>query len=196
MIEFRITTNGVLERYHNQLAALGQDRMRQVLQRALAHTGNKAKTQVIRALTRQTGLKRQVIMRAVRFRKPSHRDLSYVLKSQGGNIALRFFRPRETRAGVSAQPLGKRRVFASTFLRAGWWPRRVEHRPWHGRVLRRTGEVTKDGKDKFAEVKSDVFIPDEMLSGNTFAAWRQVAERDLADRVGHEIGRLLGTLGD
>lgn len=191
MIELRVSMDDVLARYANQLAVLGEKRMKQALQRGLAHTGNKARTQVVRALTRQTGLKRGVIVRAVRFRKPSHNDLSYVMETRGGDISLKYFSPRETARGVSAAPRGKRQVFPGTFMKAGWWPGRVVKPSWNGQVFRRTGGTTETGMDEFEKMKSGVFIPEEMVRGATLAAWRQVAERDLIDRIGHEIGRML-----
>lgn len=187
----RITADGVLQRFANQLAALGEKEARKALQRGLAHTGNKAKTQVIRELTRQTGLRRAVIVRAVKFSKPSYDDLTYELSSRGGNISLKYFRPRETAKGVSAQPLGQRRVFPGTFTKAGWWPDRTAKPSWNGQVFRRTGGTTQTGMDEFEKVKSDVFIPDQMLKGATVDAWERIAQRDLAVRIGHEIGRLL-----
>ncbi|WGD31208.1 hypothetical protein AncyloWKF20_05135 [Ancylobacter sp. WKF20] len=192
-IEIRMNLDNVLGRFANQLGHLRQKEMNKILQRGLARTGNKAKTQVIRSLTGQTGLRRQVLVRAVRFRKPSWEDLSYDLVTQGGLIALKYFRPRETGKGVSAAPQGGRRVFPSTFMRAGWWPHRVDKPEWGGHVFERTGEKTANGKDAFRKVKSDVRIPDEMLRGETLARWRDVVERDLEKDVAHQIEWALKT---
>ncbi|WAC26425.1 hypothetical protein [Ancylobacter sp. SL191] len=187
-IEIRMNLDNVLGRFANQLGHLRQKEMNKILQRGLARTGNKAKTQVIRSLTRQTGLRRQVLVRAVQFRKPSYKDLTYELKTEGGNIALKYFRPRETGKGVSAAPQGGRRVFPSTFMRAGWWPHRVDKPGWGGHVFERTGVKTKNGKDAFRKVKSGVYIPEEMLRGETVARWREVVNRDLEKDVEHQIG--------
>jgi hypothetical protein len=190
----QITSAGVLGRFANQLAAVGEKKAKQALQRAIAHTGDKAKTQVIRALTKQTGLKRDVIVRAVRIRKPSYDDLRYVMTTRGGDISLQYFSPRETSKGVSATAFGRRAVHPGTFMKAGWWPGRVQKDNWNGQVFRRTGNITRkgEGMDEFEKVDSGVVIPDQMVKGMTLAAWRTVAERDLANRVGHELGRMLG----
>lgn len=185
-----MTTDGVLKRYANQIGALGIDAPK-ALQRALSHTGNKAKTQVIRALTKQTGLSRKVIVHAVKVKRPSYTDLTYVMTTRGGDISLKYFKARETAKGVSAAPWNSRRIFRSTFMRAGWWPHRVTKPGWNGQVFRRTGGKTSTGQDEFEKVKSGLFIPDEMVKGATEQAWRDVAERDLEARVGHELGRLL-----
>jgi hypothetical protein len=161
------------------------------LQRALNHTGPKARTQVIAALTPQTGLRRRTIASAVKVLRGDADLLSYVLETRGGDIGLKHFNPRETRAGVSAAPRGQRAVYAETFQRAGWWRSgRVVKPGWNGQVFRVAARVP-DGMDKFKKAKSGVFIPDEMLTGRTVAAWQGVIDRDLAPRVRHELARLL-----
>jgi hypothetical protein len=174
-----------LHRFDNGIKALGKDG-RKVMQRALARSGDMARTQVYRALTKQTGLKRKVIVRALKIRRPSYADLSYEIRSQGGDIALKYFDPRETLAGVSAAPFGQRRVFPSTFMRGGRFPNR-SGLVFKGHVVKRVGS------DRFpiAVQKSGVIIPNEMLSGATAEAFLSTVRTKLPQRVEHELGRLL-----
>lgn len=186
-----ITTDGVLQRFGNQLGALG-DKAPLAMQRALARTGDRAQVQVVRALTRQTGLPRAVIVRAVRVTRPSFANLTYVMSAEGGNVRLKYFKARERRRGVSAAPQGKRQVFAGTFMKAGWvWGRRIAKAGWNGHVFRRTGEVTSSGMDAFEVVRSGVYIPREMVRGATEQAWRATVDKHLEPRMRHEISRLL-----
>ena len=85
----------------NAFAAAG-DQAIVAIRRAVNHTGNKARTQIIRALVVQTGLKRGVIVRAVKTRTAHAGSASYTLTTRGGNIRLKYFDPRETKAGVAA----------------------------------------------------------------------------------------------
>lgn len=174
-----------LRRFDNGIKALG-DNGRKVMQRALARSGDMARTQVIRSLTRQTGLKRQVIVRAVRIKRPSYIDLSYAMKAAGGDISLKYFDPRETRKGVSAKPFGKRQLFPSTFMKGGRFPSRTGT-VFNGHVVKRVGS------DRFPiEVqKSGVIIPEQMVAGETAAAFQRVVRENLPRRVEHELGRLL-----
>ena len=55
----------VLARYGNQLAALGEGKARKALSRALNHEGNKGRTQVKRALVKQTGIKYGAVNKAM-----------------------------------------------------------------------------------------------------------------------------------
>lgn len=187
-ISFR---DDVMARYANQLSALGSGQARVALQRALDHTGRKAKTAVARALTGQTGLKAGVLRRAVKSIRGDAGTLSYTLQTEGGDVRLKYFGARETSAGVSAAPWAARRVYGGTFKRAGWWPTRVDKPGWNGQVFRRAGGKTKTGQDKFEVVRSGLFIPEEMLKGASASAWRDLIANDLVPRVGHELGRML-----
>jgi hypothetical protein len=182
----------VMARYANQMSALGAGQARKALSRALRHTGAKARTQVVRALVVQTGLKRATIVKAVREMHGDADALEFVLRTQGGNVRLKYFGARETRKGVSAAPWGQRQVYAGTFMKAGWWRTgRVVKANWNGQVFARSGGTTKTGRAKFEVQRSGLFIPTEMLTGRTAQAFQDLINRDLVPRVGHELGRML-----
>lgn len=189
--------DGVIERYSNQLGILGS-KGDIALARALNHTGAKAKTQVIRALTRQTGLKRQVIIRAVKVKRATHTAeqfsyegrLSYALSTKGGDISLKFFAPKETARGVSAKVRGRRQLFADTFTHGGRFPDRIGP-VMGGHVYRRAGKARLPVRQQ----DSGVYLPDELLQGETAAVFERVMTEQLAQRVSHEIDRLLDMPG-
>ncbi|CAM5576576.1 hypothetical protein MAUB1S_09696 [Mycolicibacterium aubagnense] len=174
-----------LNRFDNAIKSLG-DNSRKVMQRALARGGDMVRTQVYRALTKQTGLKRNVIVRAVKVKRPSFTDLTYEMSASGGDIALKYFSPRETRAGVSAAPFGKRQVFPSTFMKGGLFPNR-HGGVFHGHVVKRVGS------DRFpiSIQKSGVIIPQEMVTGATAAAFERTAHIVVLKRVEHELARMM-----
>lgn len=184
----------ILSRYATQLAQLGSGKAEQAMKRALRHTGGKAKTAVTRALVGQTGLKAGVVKRAVKSVDGDAGSLSYVLRTEGGNVRVKFFAPKETASGVSAAPWNARRVYPGTFMKAGWgnrWPERFNKPNWNGQVFERAGGKTKFGKAKFNNVRSDLYIPDELLTGETAAAFDGVINTALVPRVEHEISRML-----
>ncbi|GJE45447.1 hypothetical protein [Methylobacterium soli] len=180
-----------IARLGNQIGAAGA-KAPLALARALNHTGDKAKTQMTRALTAQTGLKRRTIVKALRITKAGTVGLTYTIRSAGGDISLKYFGARETAKGVSAAPRNARAIYPHTFMKAGWWPHRVVKANWNGHVLERTGSTTKSGMDRFQKVKSGVFIPEEMVKGATAAAFNNTAASDLPARLEHELGRILG----
>lgn len=152
--------------------------------RAVRRTGDMTATRVVRSLTAQTGLKRQVIARAV---KKAPAGLTYSLKSRGGNVHLKYFKARETRKGVSAAPWNQRRVFAGMFIKGGRFPHRVAL-GLGGQVYARTGK----GRTPIASQRSGLFIPKEMISGATAAEFLAAVRTILPPRLAHEIAAILG----
>lgn len=175
-----------------QMLALGQalreggNMLPDAVRRAVNHTGDKARTQVIRALTAQTGLKRSVIVRAIKVTRANYGSSDYVLKSRGGNISLKYFSPRETKAGVTAGARGKRKLYPGAFITGGRWGKRVELH-MGGHVFQRKS----DSRTPIKKVKSGVYIPIEMTTGDTAAAFYRTVEANLANRLAHEMSRAL-----
>jgi hypothetical protein len=189
-----VKTEG-LDRLANMLAAAGP-KARDAIRRALNHSGMKARTQMIRALTAQTGLKRAVIVRALKVSRavhggdmasPGSGGLTFAIRSAGGNIRLKFFGARETRAGVSAAPRGQRRTYPGAFIKGGRFPRRVPLK-LGGNVFRRIGP----GRRPIAQIRSGVFIPEEMVEGASRDAFLGTVESSLPARLSHELLRILG----
>lgn len=175
-----------LRRFDNALKALGSTKMRQVANRGVNRAGDMARTQVRRTLTKQTGLKRQTIVKAVRVSRSNPAVLTYEMTSHGGDVSLKYFGARETRKGVSAAPFGQRKVFAGAFMKAGWWPNRVTKPGWNGQVFMRVS----DAKLPIEKQKSGVIIPAEMVKGATATAFNTTVARVLPQRIEHEIRRL------
>jgi Prophage minor tail protein Z (GPZ) len=186
-----------MKRMENALGRLSGHEKHLSLQRAVNHTGDKAKTQVIRALAKQTGLANKVIKRSVKVNRafgasvssfvPDESSLFYVMTTRGGDISLKYFKAREIRAGVTASPFGKRVLFAGSFIKGGRFPNRVAAKGLNGHVYRRIGE----GRGPLELLNSGVIIPAEMLKGETVKTFFDVVDRDLPDRVTHEIERLI-----
>ncbi len=192
--------DGLLQRFSNQLGELGA-RAAIALARALNHTGAKAKTAVIRSLVIQTGLKRSTIVRAVKVNKATAANeqfnyggsLTYTLTTSGGDISLKFFSPKETRAGVSAAPRGRRQLFAGTFTKGGRFPNR-KGSIMGGHVFTNVSQGHA-WRGKVRLENSGVYIPEEMLQGATAAAFDRIMGSELEARVSHETGLLMSMPG-
>ena len=187
-----------LERFHNMLAAAGK-KAPQALRRAINHTGDKARTAMVRELAVQTGLKVGVMKRALKVSRASDGgpsgfvagagSLEYVIKSKGGNVGLKYFKPVERGGGVLASPWGQKKFFPGAFKKSGPPGHRRINPKFHGRVLRNAEGGNWGGK--LVEAKSGLFIAEEMVSGATAATFYQIVERDLPARVEHELLRIL-----
>lgn len=158
-----------------------------ILGRAVRRTAERTKTEMVRALVGQTGLKRKVIYKALRLKTG---ELQATIASTGGNIRLKFFAPRETRKGVSAKPWGKRSVFAGTFMKAGRFPNRV---PITKRLTGHNVYIRK-GRSKWPvmQARSGLFIPTEMVRGASAAAFNATTKSEMPKRIQHELKRVLG----
>lgn len=155
-----------------------------ILKAAIKHTGDKATSAMRSALVGQTGLKRGTLVRAV---KGKSQGAGYVIKSHGGNIRLKFFNARETSKGVTAAPWNKRQLYPGTFIKGGRFPNR--------KTLKMGGQVMqRDGRSRtpIHGIKSGLFIAEEMVRGNSEAAFYTTLETDLAPRIAHELARILG----
>lgn len=175
-----------LKRFDNALKALGDKEMRKVTNRAVNRAGDMARTKVRRELARQTGLKYKVIKHALKTKRSSWSTLEYRITARGGDIALKYFSPRETSKGVTAAPFGKRKLFPGTFMKAGWWPNRVVNPSWNGHVFKRVGNE----KSPIEKEVSGVSIPNEMVQGASKDVFQSTVARVLPQRIEHEIKRL------
>ena len=156
------------------------------MNRALNRTGDMARTQVIRTLAKQTSLPQKTIRKAVEVKRSSWSELTYTLSAAGGDVALKFFKPRETRRGVTALVRGQRGLYESTFLKGGSFAVGRVALNMGGHVFLRVGNRTDLEKQK-----SGVVIPAEMVDGATAEAFERTVSEQLPRRLDHEISRLL-----
>lgn len=178
-----------MRRYRQALDKVGsQYQFMMAGRRAVARTGDMARTQVVRALATQTGLPQKTIRKAIKVTRPNFDAIAYRMRATGGDISLKYFKPRETRRGVTAAPFGKRELFAGTFMKAGAFPGRVAVAKFGGHVFER------DGKERLpvVKIKSGVIIPQEMVAGETAKAFERSVSDNLPRRFAHEINRLTG----
>ncbi|MBI1202558.1 MAG: hypothetical protein GC182_08610 [Rhodopseudomonas sp.] len=177
------------------IAALAQymkaagNRTPDAVRRALNHSGDIARTKMRRALTEKTGLPYRVIKAATHTTHANYGALVYSIKARGGNVRLKFFKPRETQRGVSAAPRGQRRVFPNTFIKGGQFPNRVGLH-MGGEVFERIG--SGHGRPMFKRARSGVFIPTDMVSAEVAETFIATGLALLPGRVAHEVGRILG----
>lgn len=175
-----------LTQFNNMIGALG-DEAPKVVSHAINRTGDMARTRVVRELAKQTSLPQKTIKKAVKVKRSSWRSLEYELSSSGGDISLKYFKARETRLGVSAHILGKRKIFKGSFIRGGSFKIGRVDLNMSGHVFQRIGNG-----NKIEKLKSGVFIPIEMVQGRAAKAFSDVVADVLPRRLDHEINRVLG----
>ena len=179
--------DGHLKAFGQKIDELNR-RFPKVLPRIVNQVGNRAKTQVVRNLTAQTGLPRKTIVAAVGNPNPANPGkLSYEMVTRGGNIRLKYLSPMETPAGVVAKPFGKRTLYPKSFMMGGAFPDRKIVEKWDGHVMFRN----RSGGRHYTFARSGVFIPVEMTKGRTAAAFNNIAAPLLSQRVNAALARVL-----
>ena len=164
----------VLAKYGNQLAALGGGQARIAMSRALNHEGDKGRTQVKRALVKQTGIKYGAVDKAMATIRATPATLTYRLKARGNETNIAWFGGAQRQKGVSAAPWNKRRIFAHSFIV-----------PKFGRAFIRTSKKRLPIRWLYGPN-----LARELVKDTSAAAW-QSGVANLVARIGHEIARML-----
>jgi hypothetical protein len=164
----------VLAKYGNQLAALGSGQARLAMSRALNHEGDKGRTQVKRALVKQTGIKYGAVDKAMATIRATPATLTYRLKARGNETNIAWFGGAQRQKGVSAAPWNKRRIFAHSFIV-----------PKFGRAFIRTSKKRLPIRWLYGPN-----LARELVKDTSAAAW-QSGVANIVARIGHEIARML-----
>ena len=178
--------DGVLARYGNQLGALGEGNARKALARAVNRVTVAVHSRVIRAVTKQSSIPREIVRRSVhrRLARVSHAGaIEGVGWRAGKPISLKHFHARQLRFGVKAKVQGEWKRYAGAFM--GPTPGVIAPR-LGGHVFVRTSAARLP-----IEMLFGPSVPEEMVRGESERVFRDTVATMLPARVGHEIGRLL-----
>ncbi len=174
-------------RFHDQVRQI-ESQFPKAIPRLMNQVGRRAKTKVIRSLTKQTGLSREVIVRAVKEKAAFTGDLHYDLRTRGGNVRLKYLRPQETTEGVVAYPFSQRTLYPRTFMRGGEFPDRKVVPEFDGHVMFRN----RSSGRHYTFARSGVYIPEQMVEGMALEAWQSEVRTTLPARLDALIAKLLG----
>jgi hypothetical protein len=95
---------------------VGERDAKRAFNRALNSEGGKIRTQVRRALRKQTGAKARLVNRETRSFRSSFSNLVYKIEARGDHLGLSHFPPRQFSYGVRAKPYGRVQRFEGAFL--------------------------------------------------------------------------------
>jgi hypothetical protein len=187
-MELKLVYRGdATRRFHNVLAALGRADATLAMARALNRQGDKARTEVRRALAAQLGVGVRIVRRAMRTKRAFAKTgrLEYEIESTGKPLSLTYFKARQTLKGVSAAPLNQRQLFAKSFNTGGSF-KKGRKPVMGGHVFIRT-----TSKRWPVEKLYGPSVPEQMVRGASLAAFESAAA-GLEARLDHEIGFILG----
>ncbi len=178
-----------LQRFAAKMQALGNGSARATIAEALNEGGRGVRAQTVVAETAQTGLAGGTIDRAQHEIDASAATLTFTIRSQGGNVRLKFFHPKEGGGGVTASPWNSSHFYARDFLTSGRPGNRRPSPKLHGNVMKPLGR--KWGGPIKVD-RSGLYIPREMTTGSTASAFEAGAHGVLATTVISRLGSLLG----
>jgi len=164
----------------------GRSRKRNALRRAVNLVGDRTHTQVVRSLGRQIRAPQRVIRQygAVRRIKANNSSLSYVIRSDGGPIPLKYFRANQTAKGVSAAPWGNRKVYRHAFLIGKFG----QHAFWRTSAKRKMSKGRYQGKMRQPiERIAGPNVPKEIVKDEVKKTFETFVSKQLPNRVEHEI---------
>lgn len=144
---------------------------------------------VIPTLTRQTGLNRRIITKAVRLFRASPGNPLAVLYTRGGDISLKYFGAREVPGGVEANLKGDRISVAGGFRRSGPRGRRQLSPKLNGHVY--VNEAGGRWRGAIRKERSGVLIPAELIRGETAAAFHRIVETELPAEIARELAKIM-----
>jgi len=173
MGDYRVIASGsILSRYADQIAALGDNRALVAIARAFNHEGDKGRTQIKRALVKQTGIKAGAAAKTMKSLRATPTRLAYTIIQDGQETNLISFGARQQKSGVSSAPWNVRRVF------------RDEGR---GSFITGGKVYIRDGSPSYPiRPLAGPNLAREIVKDEARAEWDRVPVA-LADRIGHEL---------
>lgn len=174
-----------LTRFEQAVAVFGQNKPRQWASWAMNQVGGKMRTQIIRSLVQQTGLKYGEVLGQITTEKASDWVLRYALTGAGRYFGLGHFSPHaagytprggmgpRTEGGVTASPWNRTRFFRKTFV--------IGHE-----VYRRVGPGPRD-----LDVLYGSAVPREMERDAVPQDFIEAAEKELPAAIDRKLAQMM-----
>lgn len=188
-----------LRRFENMVGALGPEKARAALARAVNRVTDMVETATIRAIVRQSSVPRRLVKQNVYTSKAAHKGtgpIQGLVIAKGFEVPLKELGARQFPYGVRAKVRGKFTRFPSTFIFAGTYTSGKEVAGGH--VLQRVGKKRRRQRGSgsvwvqpFEKVPSGIVIADELVKEQSLQAYEQIIDTKLAERAMHELSRLL-----
>jgi hypothetical protein len=177
-----------MKRFGAQLEALGKGGAAKVMARALNHEGDKVRTQVRTAISKQTGILKGRLNLITHGANES--NLTYTLTTTGRETNVAAYKGRQVEKGVSAAPWGNRRIFEKAFmLKSKKGVQGAVGAGTEGGTL--LAFIRKPGERKKLHPLYGPNLARELIKDESKEAFERNVGM-IVDRIGHEIGFLIG----
>ena len=176
-----------LARFGNAIAAIGDGHAQKAFARAVNRTATMVRTRVIRAVAKQSSIPQRIVRaqtRVIQARPGGGGAIEARIVATGARIPLREFDARQLSWGVRAKVWGSWQKFPGMFIYAGTY--RSGQEVGNGHVFQRVTVASLPIEKQFGPS-----VPEEIVRGESAAAFYEVVDAVLPRRISHELGRLL-----
>ena len=170
------------------MEVVASDAMKKAYARALNDTGKATRKKTVAAVAKQVGLAQKVVSKrgGIATQIAYGNRLSYVIRSNGGYLLLKDFKPAQFKKGVKASPWGPRRLYEGAFINKGVFGN-VMHRYGRPRLIKSglyKGQIRQPIENMYGPA-----IPKEIIQGAAKAAFQATSAEVLPKRLAHHIKR-------
>lgn len=109
-----------LAAFTRMLQLAGEGKARRALADALNRAGEKGRTEIRRALVKQTGLRYGWVSKGMKTRRAYPGRLEYTISQSGDETNLNLFKASQRAFGVQASPWSRTAMFRGAFLVPKW----------------------------------------------------------------------------
>src|SRR5687768_5873204 len=177
-----------MKRFGAKLEALGKGQAAKVMARALNHEGDKVRTQVRTAISKQTGILKGRLNLITHGANES--TLTYTLTTTGRETNVAAYKRRQVEKGISAAPWGNRRIFEKAFmLKSKMGIQGVVSADTEGGT--QLAFIRRPGDRKKLHPLYGPNLARELIKDESKEAFERNVDM-IVDRIGHEIGFLIG----
>lgn len=182
-----VSKDNNLSKFANQLGAVGDDKGRQALARAVNRVTSSVEARVVRAIGKQSSIPVRIVRTQVKKKLAAHKGagaIEGVVYASGTPLSLKYFNPRQSAFGVRAKVWGQVQRFPSHFMHGGRWN--------SGNLIAGGHVFSRTAKDRFPIEKTmGPSVPEELVRDEAARVFHQTVETMLPKRVEHELSRLL-----
>ena len=187
-MHIRITIDDdILQRFGNQLGAVGEKEGHKALARAVNRVTNTVHGRVIGAVAKQSSIPKRIVAGTVKKRlvKPgSGAALEGEVWATGKPLSLKVFGAKQFSWGVRAKVWGQFQRYPGWFIYGGHY--RSGKPVGSGHVFARLSS-----KSHPIELKDGPSVPEELIRGESERIFHRTVQDMLPRRVAHELGRIL-----
>ena len=177
----------VLSNFANQIGAIGEEKGRQAMARAVNRVTRTVEGRVARAVAKQSSIPTYIVRTQIGRRLAAHKGngpLEGIVYATGSPLPLKVFNPKQFSWGVRAKVWGHMERFPSQFMYGGRW--NSGKLIAGGHVFARTTANRLPIEKQFGPS-----VPEELVRDEAARVFHHTVQTMLPKRIAHELSRLL-----